>query len=86
MLSCKEAARLISDRLDRELPLGRRIALRLHLAMCSACRRYRNQVESLNRLYSRRAKRELSRVDFDSQSLSAEARERINSSLRQGPH
>ncbi len=86
MLSCKETARLISDGLDRKLPLRRRIALRLHLAMCSGCRAYKTQIESLHRLFSRRAKRELSRVDFDSQSLSAEARERIKSSLHEGPH
>ena len=85
MLSCKETARLISDGLDRKLPLRRRIALRLHLAMCSGCRAYKNQIESLNRLFSRRAKRELTRLDFGAQSLSAQARERIKSSLHEGP-
>ncbi len=86
MLSCKEVARLISDRLDRKLPLRRRIALRLHLAMCYPCRAYKTQIDSLNRLFSRRAKRKLTRVDLDSESLSAEARERIKSSLHEGPH
>ncbi len=86
MLSCKETARLISDRLDRNLPLRRRIALRLHLAMCYPCRAYKTQIDSLNRLFSRRAKRKLTRAQFHAQSLSAEGRERIKASLREGPH
>ncbi len=86
MLSCKEIARLVSDGLDRKLPLRRRIAVRLHLAMCSGCRAYKKQIQSLNQLFSRRAKRELTRADFHAQSLSAEGRERIKASLREGPH
>ena len=35
MLSCKEATRLVSQGLDRELALGERIALRVHLAICA---------------------------------------------------
>ncbi len=81
MLSCKEIARLVSDGLDRKLPLRRRIAVRLHLAMCSGCRAYKKQIQSLNQLFSRRAKREP-----HAQSLSAEGRERIKASLREGPH
>ena len=38
-LNCKEAARLISEGLDRELGLAQRTALRLHLAVCEACTR-----------------------------------------------
>lgn len=47
MLSCKEAAALISESLDRKLPLGQRMALRLHLLMCRFCSRYRAQLLTL---------------------------------------
>jgi predicted anti-sigma-YlaC factor YlaD len=51
--SCKEAARNVAEALEHELPLGRRLALRFHLLICSACRRYRRQVVGLNRLVQR---------------------------------
>ncbi len=54
MLTCKEAARLISEGLDRKLSLRQRMSLRLHLIMCGACSAYRRQVETLNRVVRRR--------------------------------
>jgi len=50
MLTCKETARLVSEGLDRKLPLWKRMNLRLHLMMCGACSAYRRQVETLNRI------------------------------------
>ncbi|WP_136248202.1 zf-HC2 domain-containing protein [Halomonas borealis] len=38
MLMCQQATRLMSLKLDRPLRLGERLSLRLHLAMCGACR------------------------------------------------
>jgi len=42
--TCKEVSALLIAREDRELPLGERLALRLHLAMCQACPRFERQV------------------------------------------
>jgi len=50
MLSCREATRLLSESMDHELPLGRRSALRFHLALCRFCRRYLAQVSFLRRV------------------------------------
>lgn len=50
MLSCKEATRLVSEGLDRELPFWRRLGLRLHVVMCWGCSRYTRQITALNRL------------------------------------
>jgi hypothetical protein len=36
-LTCKEASRLQSQGLDRDLRLGERLALRIHLGICDAC-------------------------------------------------
>ena len=52
MLSCKEATRLVSEGLDRELPLWKRFGLRMHVMLCRACSRYKRQVDSLNKLIS----------------------------------
>ncbi|MFG6157428.1 zf-HC2 domain-containing protein [Halomonas sp. 1390] len=38
MMMCKEATRLMSLRQDRPLTFQERLSLRLHLAMCGACR------------------------------------------------
>jgi len=35
--TCKQAAALMSQRLDHELPMADRVALRLHLIACNAC-------------------------------------------------
>lgn len=48
-LNCKEASRLISQGLDRELDLGQRTALRLHLLICTACSRAKAQFAFLRR-------------------------------------
>jgi hypothetical protein len=49
MLSCEEVSRLVSESLDRQLPLGQRLSVRLHLLMCSLCSRFRRQIMFLNR-------------------------------------
>lgn len=35
--TCKETAALLVAREDRELPMTERLALRMHLAACTAC-------------------------------------------------
>ena len=55
ILSCKEAARLVSQRLDRELGFGERVMLRVHLAICDACTNFKDQVASLRKAVSRLA-------------------------------
>lgn len=48
-LSCKEASRLISERMDRRLSVPERIRLRLHVGICDACTRFTSQVAFLRR-------------------------------------
>jgi hypothetical protein len=47
ILTCKEASRLVSQGLDRQLALGERLRLRLHLLICDACTNFRRQVDFL---------------------------------------
>ena len=49
MISCKEASRLMSQGLDRDLGLGQRASLRLHLFICTSCSRMRKQLDVLHR-------------------------------------
>lgn len=44
-LTCREASRLISESLDRDLTRRERWALRLHTVLCSACKKFARQTE-----------------------------------------
>lgn len=52
-ITCKEASRLLSQAMDRNLPLWERVRLRLHLVACDACRNFSRQLEFLRRAVAR---------------------------------
>ncbi len=83
MLSCKEVSRLVSDSMERELPLRKRISLRVHLMMCKLCKGYKRQI-----LFLRDAMRHYTAsLDSDTpqpkEALSPEARKRIQNALKE---
>jgi hypothetical protein len=83
MLSCKEVSHLVSQSLDRKLPLWQRIQVRLHLLMCRFCSRFRKQVLFLKDA----AHHYLLAVEADTAEvarpgLSPEARDRMKRSLK----
>jgi len=80
MLSCKEVTELASRSLDRPLPLGRRIAMRLHLLACEGCRRYLEQLRFLRRATTRLSK-DLDHGHHHEECLSREAKERIRQEI-----
>lgn len=47
LLKCRETHQLVSEGLDRQLSLGERSQVRLHLAMCDACSRFEQQMHML---------------------------------------
>jgi predicted anti-sigma-YlaC factor YlaD len=47
MMTCKEVSMLISAGGLSDAPFARRLAVRLHLAMCRHCRAFRRQVEAV---------------------------------------
>jgi hypothetical protein len=81
MLTCKEITFLISQSLDRELPLLQRVMMRFHLLYCIACRRYRRQVRFLRTAMSRYATRSEKTEGESMASLSSEARQRMKDAL-----
>jgi anti-sigma factor RsiW len=50
MLRCRDVTERASDLLDGSLSLRARLALRFHLAMCSMCRTYLDQMRKTRRL------------------------------------
>jgi Putative zinc-finger len=57
MLTCKEAARLVSQGLDRRLGFGQRVALRVHLLVCDGCTHFSRQAAFLRKAMARLAER-----------------------------
>jgi hypothetical protein len=49
MLSCKDTSLLVTRALDEPLSWRQRLGVRLHLAMCGACRRFERQTAFLRR-------------------------------------
>ena len=80
MLTCEESTRLVSESLDRELPRGERIAVRLHALICRSCRRLEVQLRSLRDVVRSGLPDDIDRASSDL-ALSPEARERIHAAL-----
>jgi predicted anti-sigma-YlaC factor YlaD len=55
MLSCKQATRLVSQGLDRELGFTERVRLRIHLAICDGCTNFGKQVALLRQAMAKLA-------------------------------
>lgn len=49
-MTCEDTSPLISELMDHNLPLGKRLRLKLHLAMCQVCRFYQKQLEVIRAL------------------------------------
>jgi predicted anti-sigma-YlaC factor YlaD len=47
MIRCRQAARLLSERLDGPLPTGQRLQLAFHLGLCDGCRNADRQLAFL---------------------------------------
>jgi len=50
MMNCRQATRLLSDAQEHGLSLKNRLALRMHMMMCSGCRNFAAQMETLRGL------------------------------------
>lgn len=48
MLTCREVTQLLSEGQDRKHTGSERLRLRLHLAMCQGCARFKKQVDFLH--------------------------------------
>ncbi len=77
--SCRHAARLQSDALERPLPPAKKPGLWLHLLLCSWCRRYGRQVRFLCRAAREHPDRFVEAAPGE---LPPAARERIKQKLR----
>ena len=79
-LTCEDTTPLISELMDRNLPLGKRLRLKFHLAMCTVCLFYKNQLEIIRAL-ARKLGGEAS--TYQTANLSEQAKIKIKDSLKQ---
>ncbi len=79
MFNCKEVSRLVSESLDRKLPLYQRIGVRIHLLMCKFCRRFQQQLMLIREIFRAGA---LYKDTEPYLSLPPEAQKRIKRFLR----
>lgn len=81
MLTCKQASQLISQSLDHPLSWSERVQLKLHLLMCDACTRFKQQLDLL-RLALQRIRKTVE--DDSTIQLPPEARDRIKRKIESG--
>jgi hypothetical protein len=77
MRTCREVSRLISESMDRRLPFGQRVGLRIHISMCRFCSRYRRQLILIREAMRRYLDVVEPSETFPSMTLSNDARRRI---------
>ncbi len=53
MKSCKEIHRMVIEGQDRKLGFTERLSIRVHLMMCTACRRFDAQMDFLRQALRR---------------------------------
>jgi len=81
MPSCDVVSRMVSDSLDRPLPLWDRLRIHLHLMFCRFCTRYRRQLMAMRNMFENNHQKEEASQATDQPGLSDSARERIKQSL-----
>lgn len=81
-MTCKEATQLVSESLDKELPLYKRLALQAHFRICVFCERYGRQLLFLRETFQEYS-RKVGDEESPSHSLSPESRERLKRKLRE---
>ena len=76
MLDCRQVSRLVSESLDRDLPLWTRMQLWMHLAMCGVCSRFRQLMVRIDRELKEKVANDQPPTNKTA-TLSAEARQKL---------
>ncbi len=83
MLRCRDISKLVSESMERQLPLGQRIQLRMHLMLCRLCAGFARQTRLLRRAAKQDSERSVADLSTPEATLPEEARERIKAALRE---
>lgn len=66
MRSCRDITALVSQGLDKKLGLGERLAIGLHVMMCSRCRDFQRQSQFIRKAAQRYTEQLQKRLDGES--------------------
>lgn len=83
MPTCQEMSRLLSDAMDRPLPFHLRLRMYIHLAICTLCQRYRDQLKLLRHMLRNHGEQLDEAQHPQGPSLSPEAKQRIQRALEE---
>jgi len=85
MMSCQEAAKLISEGKDHPLRFGEKMGLKMHLLFCVLCRGYKKNLDLLSRIAARAGEAVMSRLSFGAGDeelvMSTSSKQRIKDAL-----
>ena len=84
MLRCREISKLVSESMERDLPLRTRMQVWMHLAMCRICSGFARQIRLLRRAVRENPERLGPDESAPEAKLPEEARDRIKAVLRDG--
>ncbi|HEX9741466.1 MAG TPA: zf-HC2 domain-containing protein [Nitrospiraceae bacterium] len=82
-LTCQEVTELFSESLDRSLPLGQRLSLRVHFSICKWCARYKQQLLFIRHAVRSHPDELVSGDQPVPPTLTPETRERLKRAIRQ---
>lgn len=80
---CKDITRLLSESMDRTLPLALKIKLHVHLLICEGCRRYREQLAAIRQALRQSGTRPNSEAQSPSQGAPPDAQDRLKRALEE---
>ena len=80
IFDCSDISRLVSDSMDRRLPLYQRFGIRFHMMMCRYCARYRKQLFFLRKAIQFHSATAADEKPYTN--LSDESRNRINRAIQ----
>lgn len=81
LFTCQDMSHLLSDVMDRTLPLHIRLRMRLHLQICVLCRHYRQQLTLIRAVLRKSGTQALDDSRAEHPGLSPEAKARIQRAL-----
>jgi hypothetical protein len=84
MLRCREMSKLVSESMERDLPLRQRLQVWMHLMMCRLCSGFARQMRLLRRAARENPERFGPDESAPEAKLPEEARDRIKAALRDG--
>lgn len=81
MFTCHDMSRLLSDAMDRTLPLHTRLRMHAHLWICALCQRYKQQLTLLRDVLRKNGSKLADGGAAENTRLSPEAKARIQRAL-----